>query len=174
MIQETFSYPILADDGPVVSCIHECLDAFTNPTFYDIWVRQPTPENLPLQHDRYTSGKYSELNRRALGAIDGTHIPAIPSDDEAGAYRNRKGFLSFNVLCCATFDGLICFAYAGWEGSAHDQTVLNAALDDHLIRIPDGWYYLADAGYTFDPRFLIPYPAVRYHLAEQGAPGVGA
>jgi hypothetical protein len=112
----------------LIRSVHEVLDAFTDPTFCDVWVRQPTPDTLPLQHDRYTNGKFVELNRKALGAIDGTHIPANTPDEEAGAYRNRKGFLSL-MLCCVIFDGLLCYAYAGCEGSAHDQKVLNAALD---------------------------------------------
>ena len=35
------------------------------------------------------------------------------------------------------------------------------------LEIPDGYYYLADAGYPDDdPRLLTPYRGVRYHLAE--------
>jgi len=33
-----------------------------------------------------------------VGAIDGTHIPAMITGKETASYRNRKGQLSQNVL----------------------------------------------------------------------------
>ena len=36
------------------------------------------------------------------------------------------------------------------------------------LAIPEGRYYLADAGYGNDPGLLIPYKTVRYHLREWG------
>lgn len=56
---------------------------------------------------------------------------------------------------------------AGWEGSAHDSVVLKAALKrSNGIIIPEGKYYLADAGYAARPGILPPYRGVRYHLKE--------
>ena len=46
---------------------------------------------------------------------------------------------------CA-FDELFCYVLPGWEGSAHDSRVLQAALGDDLVPLP-GSYYLIDAGY---------------------------
>lgn len=156
------------DSGRIVG---EVLNALVDPSFYNTWVRQPSPTTIPGDHDRYTNPKTKELNTQCLGALDGTHIPACPPEWEAAAYRNRKGFLSFNVLCCVTFDGLLSYVYAGWEGSAHDQRVWNAALQEGGMRIPDGWYYLGDAGYALTPGVLTPHRNVRYHLQEQMAPG---
>jgi hypothetical protein len=34
--------------------------------------------------------------------------------------------------------------------------------------VPEGWYHLADAGFPSCKELLIPYKAVRYHLAEWG------
>ena len=59
------------------------------------------------------------------------------------------------------FDYLFVFAYTGWEGSATNAHVLESALDNGFD-IPDGYYYLADAGYAA----LTPYRGVQYHLAE--------
>jgi hypothetical protein len=38
--------------------------------------------------------------------------------------------------------------------------------------IPNGKYYLADAGYPSCSQLLIPYRGIRYHLAEWGRAGV--
>jgi len=61
---------------------------------------------------------------------------------------------------------LFCFVLAGWEGSAHDALVLNDAIKNKGFRVPEGKYYLADAGYSLSPSFLTPYRGVRYHLKE--------
>jgi hypothetical protein len=36
------------------------------------------------------------------------------------------------------------------------------------LTIPDGKYYLADAGFVICDSLLVPYRGVRYHLAEWG------
>jgi hypothetical protein len=43
---------------------------------------------------------------------------------------------------------------------------LQFALDNDFT-IPEGKYYLADAGYALRNNFLTPYRGVRYHLREQ-------
>lgn len=47
------------------------------------------------------------------------------------------------------------FILPGWEGSAHDSRILKGAIDGKGFVIPEGKYWLADAGY------------VRYHLKKQ-------
>ena len=64
-----------------------------------------------------------------------------------------------------SFNLTFIFGYTGWEGSATDSQVWEAVLDCGFD-IPDGCYYLADAGYPEDPWLLLPYHGVRYHLAE--------
>src|SRR6202007_1862249 len=59
----------------------------------------------------------------SLKILDGTHIP---SSDQA-RYRNRKGYLSQNVLAVCNFDMQFVYVLAGWEGSAHDGRVLQDA-----------------------------------------------
>ncbi|XP_026408094.1 uncharacterized protein LOC113303285 [Papaver somniferum] len=58
--------------------------------------------------------------KNCVGAIDGTHIPAMVSEEEQPLYRNRKGFISQNVLVACSFDLQFHYVLAGWEGSAHD------------------------------------------------------
>lgn len=151
------------------SIVEECLDAFYSAESYNVWVRQPTPQSIPKKHDRYTNPKHTALTSRCLGAIDGTHIPAHPPAHQAMAFRNRKGHLSFNVLAGVTLDEYFCYVYASWEGSAHDAQVYQSALVNGGFIIPEGYYYLADAGYSDLNRLLVPYRATRYHLKEWGA-----
>ena len=69
------------------------------------------------------------------------------------------------VVC--DFDRRFTYIMAGWEGSASDATVLKSALDDGFT-VPQGKYYLVDAGYANTPKFLAPYRGIRYHVKEQG------
>jgi len=92
-----------------------------------------------------------------IGAVDGTHIAVKVLKEETAAYRNRKGFLSQNVMACCDLDNLVfTFVLAGWEGSAHDGLVFNKAFE-HGFTIPEGKYYLGDAGYPLTPYCLTPY-----------------
>ena len=47
---------------------------------------------------------------------------------------------------------------------------MHARLVDFLI--PQGKFYLADAGFAHCDALLVPYRGVRYHLAEWGHAGV--
>uniref|UniRef100_A0A2N9FL88 DDE Tnp4 domain-containing protein n=1 Tax=Fagus sylvatica TaxID=28930 RepID=A0A2N9FL88_FAGSY len=56
---------------------------------------------------------------------------------------------------------------AGWERSAHDSRVLNDALNrPRGLQIPEGRYYLGDAGYGVRKGVISPHCSVRYHLNE--------
>ncbi|KAK5833130.1 hypothetical protein PVK06_016942 [Gossypium arboreum] len=71
-----------------------------------------------------------------------------------------------------TFDLKFSYVLAGWEGSAHDSRILSYALSrPRGLRILEGKYYLADAGYGIRNRFITPYRGVRYHLKEFSAQG---
>ena len=89
----------------------------------------------------------------------------MPDGDQV-RYRIRKGDISQNVLGMCTFGELLCYVLPGWEGSAHDSRVLQAALGDDLIPLP-GSYYLVGATYGLRSSFLPAYRGVRYHLKEQ-------
>ena len=102
-----------------------------------------------------------------LGALDGTHIAAHVPATECIPFRNRKGFLSQNVLAVCTFLMLFSYVLPGWEGSAHDSRVLSDAIHHKGFNPPQGKYYLADAGYSNTDYLLTPYRSTRYHLKEQ-------
>jgi hypothetical protein len=64
-----------------------------------------------------------------VGAIDGTHIHSrVPSRMQA-AFRGRKHHPTQNVLVDVDFDLKFTYVLAGWEGSAHDATILADALE---------------------------------------------
>ncbi|WVZ94548.1 hypothetical protein U9M48_040428 [Paspalum notatum var. saurae] len=82
-------------------------------------------------------------------------------------FRGRKSYPTQNVLAVVDFDLRFTYVLAGWEGSAHDSLVLQDALSrKHGLKIPEGKFYLADAGYAARPGILPPYRGVRYHLQE--------
>ena len=104
-----------------------------------------------------------------VGAIDGSHIRICVPRKMQGPWRNRKGWISQNVLAACDFGMNFQFIWPGWEGSAHDSKVLLDAVRRGGFRAPTTkHYYLADAGYSSNSSLtLTPYTGVRYHLKEQ-------
>ncbi|XP_012833696.1 PREDICTED: uncharacterized protein LOC105954576 [Erythranthe guttata] len=86
----------------------------------------------------------------AVGALDGTLIPAIVPISQQTMYRGRgKG------EC--------------WEGVTHDSRVLTDTVADPRNGFPwppPGKYYLCDAAYTHTRGFMVPYRNVRYWLGD--------
>lgn len=132
--------------------------------------------HLPTEHDPIPSKihdnpKFWPFFKDCLGALDGSHIHCSPPACERPAYQNRKGFLSQNCLFGCSFDLTFSYALTGWEGSATDARIYEEAESTDL-HIPEGKYYLADAGYPLSSKLLVPYRGVRYHLAEWGRASV--
>jgi hypothetical protein len=135
---------------------------------------QPQPGVVPPQ----ISGDpmLAPFFHHALGAIDGTHIPAFAPRDavDKDQYINRKTRVTQNVFAAANFDGTFCFIYTGSAGSVSDVTVLrkvmpHEGLDERRETLPiyPGYYWLADAGYTLTTSCLTPFPSVPYHRPNQ-------
>src|SRR5882724_13704124 len=76
-----------------------------------------------------------------------------------------KGLLTQNVLAATTFNMHFCYILSWWEGSASDDGVYHDA-QVHDLSIPEGKYYLADAGYPLCDALLVPFQGVHYHLRE--------
>jgi hypothetical protein len=53
---------------------------------------------------------------------------SIPKHMEA-SFRGRKNYATQNVMAVVDFDLRFTFVFAGWEGIAHDATVLQDALE---------------------------------------------
>jgi hypothetical protein len=142
---------------------HKVLDALVSiaPTL----IKRKEQDGI-IPNEIAQESKFMPFFKDAIGALDGCHVPvAIPSKD-AGKYRNRKGFLSQNVLGVCNFDLTFSYVVAGWEGSATDSRVLNETIGKNEFAIPQGKYYVADAGYGLSNAILTPYRGVRYHLKE--------
>ena len=147
-------------------CIHRILNALTLEKVYGTYVKLPT-RNSPVPAEIRKSGDFWPFFRDCIGAIDGSHIPAFVPESMRVRFRDRKGQISQNVLAACSMNMEFLYVLPGWEGSAADSRVFeNARRQD--FRIPDGRYYLADAGYGNCDALLVPYRGVRYHLKEWG------
>ena len=62
-----------------------------------------------------------------VGAIDGTHILVVLSQEVQDACRSRKKCTTQNCMFVVDFDTRITYMLAGWEGSTHDGSVLKDA-----------------------------------------------
>ena len=109
--------------------------------------------------------KFSPYFDDCIGALDGTHVGAIPPAEDYTSFRNRKKDITQNVLGVCNFDLTFSYVLCGWEGSAHDSRVLDDAKNKRLP-LPPGKFYLGDAGYALSSTCLTPYRGVRYHLKE--------
>ena len=55
------------------------------------------------------------------------------------AFRGRKNAPTQNMLAAVSFDLKFTYVLAGWEGSAHDATILADALQrEDGLRVPPG------------------------------------
>ncbi|XP_025813055.1 uncharacterized protein LOC112890368 [Panicum hallii] len=113
--------------------------------------------------------RWDSYFKDCIGAIDGTHVRAsVPKHKEA-SFRGRKSYPTQNVMAAVDFNLRFTFVLAGWEGTAYDALVLRDALErENGLRVPQGKFYLVDAGYGAKPGFLPPFHGVRYHLNEWG------
>jgi DDE superfamily endonuclease len=148
-VQERFQH-----SGETVSrYFHQVLQAIHR--LIPIYIKHPNPKITPnaIKHN----SQFNSFFNDCIGAMDGTHIAAKVLDEVAPAFRNRKGYISQNVMATCDFDNLIfTYVLAGWEGSQHDGAVLESAFE-HGFEIPAGKYYLGDAGYGLTPYCLTPY-----------------
>ncbi|XP_052625035.1 uncharacterized protein LOC128132480 [Lactuca sativa] len=106
----------------------------------------------------------------AIGAPDGTLIHTVVPVDQQTHYRGRgKGECYQNVIGICNFDMIFTFAWAGWEGIAHDSNVLKEVAFNPTSGFPfppPDKYYLCDAAYTNTRGFMAPYRNTRYWLAD--------
>nr|XP_051206930.1 uncharacterized protein LOC127322024 [Lolium perenne] len=130
------------------------------------YIRPPsseTPEKIA------GNPRFDPYFKDCIGAIDGTHVRAYVVKDVEDSFRGRKPFPTQNVMAAVDFDLRFTYVLAGWEGTAHDANVLADALGrERGLQVPEGKYYLVDAGYGAKPGFIPPFCNVRYHLNEWG------
>jgi hypothetical protein len=136
---------------------------FSSAPFYTEYVHLPTADDSVPSHI-CNNPKFPLFFKDALAVIDGSHIHSAPPASERAFYRNHKGFLSQNCLFACSFNLKFVSSLTGWEGDA--QVYDDAQSKD--LHIPDGKYYLADAGFPTSQQLLTPYCGPWYHLAEWG------
>ncbi|PKA66333.1 hypothetical protein AXF42_Ash007030 [Apostasia shenzhenica] len=61
-----------------------------------------TPHHPHIRNNSYFYPYFKDI----LGAIDGTHVPAVVPVHKQNRYRNRKDFISQNVMADVSFDNL--------------------------------------------------------------------
>ncbi|CAI9278847.1 unnamed protein product [Lactuca saligna] len=95
-----------------------------------------------------------------IGAIDRTHVKAsVPQRDQI-KYIGRKNCVTQNIMAACDFNMCFTFAWARWEGIAHDTRIFNEARRRCEVKFPlpaDGKYYLVDVGYPNTKGYLAPY-----------------
>jgi hypothetical protein len=141
------------------------LDLLVAKKFYGRYIKLPSSNEIPPEIR--DNPKLYPFFEGCLGALDGTHIDTFVPDNALPRYRNRKGGISQNVLAACTFDMRFCYILSGWEGSATDGRIFDDARQKDFA-IPNGSYYLADAGFMTCNALIIPYRGTRYHLKEWG------
>ncbi|KAH9730551.1 DDE Tnp4 domain-containing protein [Citrus sinensis] len=143
----------------VSKCFHECLRAMIR-CQKEFW-KKPEPIT-----NNSTDPKWKWFTN-CLGALDGTYIKVHVSEADKPRYRTRKNEIATNVLGVCSQDMQFIYVLPGWESSTHDMRVLKDALTRRNgLKVPHGYYYLVDAGYTNGMGFLSPYRGERYHLSD--------
>ena len=143
---------------------HKMVKIFASELFYlkYILLASSTTDVHPNIVNNY---RFFPYFKDAIGAIDGSHIPASPPLHDCAAYHNQKGTVSQNCLFACDFDMKFTYVLTGREGSATDarifQDVWLSSLD-----IPQGKYFLGDAGFPSSTGVIVPYHNTCYHLAE--------
>ncbi|XP_061371900.1 uncharacterized protein LOC133314437 [Gastrolobium bilobum] len=103
------------------------------------------------------------------GAIDGSHIHAIPPTNDQTRFIGRKGYPTHNVMLVCNFDMIFTFAVVGWPDTAHDTHILSSVLEEMksvFPHPPKGKYYVVDVGYPNMKGYLAPFKGERYHFSD--------
>ena len=144
----------------ITRVLYEAMNALM--CIHPSYIRPPSSD-VPRQIQ--SDSRFFPYFKDCIGALDGTHIPAVVPASYATPFQNRKGFTSQNVLAVCDFNLVFTYVLSGWEGAAHDGRVLQDALTKGFP-LRAGKYYLGDAGYPLTSYTLTPYRGVRYHLKE--------
>ncbi|KAL2319923.1 hypothetical protein Fmac_028892 [Flemingia macrophylla] len=130
------------------------------------------PSGIDVQPYIQNNSRFYPYFKDCLGAIDGTHVQVKVPTSDAPRFRGRKDWPTQNVFAACDFDMKFTYVLGGWEGTTSDSRILKDALSrqDPLI-IPQGKYYLGDAGFMLKRQILTPYRGVRYHLKEYSRRG---
>lgn len=157
--------------NPLIRYYKTTLKFFSGGQFYHKYIVLPD-KAAPIPNKILNNPKFWHF-RGALGALDGCHIVCTPPTGEHRVYHNRKGFASHNCLFVCNFSFKCVYVLTGAEGSATDTRVWDFATSERGgFRVPQGRYYLGDAGYPNCAGIVVPYRYTRYHVLEWGSTAV--
>ena len=146
---------MLAESNAVFSAIYEVILGLLQ--LYNEIVVLP-PNKMP---DEILELSKCDALLDCIGAIDGTHLPIIikGGEDTQVPWRDKAQKLTQNIFVAVDFKLNFVYVLTGWEGSAYNQQVFNAAKNkrEGAFKIPLGCYYAADAGYTNTAIILMLY-----------------
>lgn len=144
-------------------CFKHVLNAVISDEFHSAYMSQPGANELPARVRRDPT--LYPFFKNAIGAVDGSHLfVSLPSHTRA-CWRDWDGHLTQNMMAICNFDMFFTFVLVGWEGSAADGPLYHRCFD-HGLKVPEGKYFLADAGFGACDTLLTPYRKTRYHLCE--------
>jgi hypothetical protein len=146
---------------------------------------RPEDRNFGTVHKRIKDDRRMWPHfKGCIGAIDGTHIGAIPAPRDYVRYIGRSGIPTQNVMVVVDFDMHFTYASIGQPGSMHDTSVLFHAIEHDTATFPHpphgiyfvvlflscnvlfvlifvytclGKYYMVNAGYPNRLEYLAPY-----------------
>ncbi|MQM12621.1 hypothetical protein Taro_045544 [Colocasia esculenta] len=95
------------------------------------------PVHPRIRHD----DRFYPYFKDAIGAIDGTYIPAHVLKDRQAHYRNRKNVISQNVMGICGFGHIFHYVGVGFDGAAADMTVLRRAIDVGGLQYHKDYYF---------------------------------
>ncbi|XP_031388345.1 uncharacterized protein LOC116201300 [Punica granatum] len=96
------------------------------------------PRNVEEQPEIRGCRQWYPFFRHCIGAIDGTHVDAIMPASVRGAYRDRNGDITQNVLAVCSHQMIFTYVITGWEGSSHDSRILSDAATLPTFPAPQG------------------------------------
>ena len=128
---------------------------FSSASFYTDHIRlprvgDPTPDYI------LGDPKLFPFFQDALRAINGSHFNAHITASDQDALCDCNGALTTNALAICDFNMWFLHIQSGWEGSVADAQMFHDARFTDLP-VPDGKYFLADAGFPTCSSLLVPY-----------------
>ncbi|XP_075654994.1 uncharacterized protein LOC142625185 [Castanea sativa] len=88
----------------------------------DQFLRQSNGTQVPLEI--LNSSRFNPYFKDCIGALDGTHVRAKVSNEDAPRYRGRKGYTTQNVLAACSFDLKFTYILPGEKGTASDSRII--------------------------------------------------
>ena len=97
---------------------------------------KPRDPEFRSRHPRLMQHRFDAFFKDCIGAIDGTHIPVVVSQNLLVQYMCRKSITTQNVMAVCDFDMMFTFVLAGWPGSVHDMRIFDDAMNKYSNAFP--------------------------------------